>query len=170
MGKHAHVLVHGQYLKTGESEGNKSKKGIRGISDSDIVSCKWCKNHVIRRKVDRMLNHLLKCDKVPPTLKMKLDQGLDGPVRGSSSSVAILSSRVVNFSRKEIEDKQKMLTMFVVSSASPFALLENYWFRQFMKSLGLSNIIPCRNEVGGKILDKIYAETISKNESILNGE
>lgn len=167
-GNQPNVLVHGQYVLM--------KKGTK--SGDDVVMCKHCKKHQLKRKADRMEKHLIEeCQTIPEATKKAISSNYSNkhrrysaPEGACSSSVGQIASRTLFLSEKQIEELKRKQALFIITSGSSFNVVKNYWYHQIFESLGIANVVPDRQVISGPILNRLYMDAKAENKLILDGE
>lgn len=177
MGNPRNVIVHEQYVKVGSKPTKKSNGCHNTNPDDDIVRCKWCKKHQIKRKCDRMEKHLVsQCPHVPSRIKLSIQRHsnkltVSCPEGGSNTSPAAdLMRRLVKLKPAEIEEAKRIMAMFVYTSASAFRLLENKWLRQLFQLLSIPIVIPTRQQIAGPLLNEMYHKAEEENNIHFEGK
>jgi hypothetical protein len=63
----------------------------------------------------------------------------------------------------------ELLLNFVISNYLPFNIVENMYFKRFIKSVFKSYKLPCRKTLSNTTLDKAYTSTITKFKKDIAG-
>lgn len=128
-----------------------------------------------------MQEHLvLKCSNVNATVRKRILDNSNKNIRSSAaaicssetpmSSTNSINSSTIKLNKKQIDDSRMNMAMMIFTSGSPFAIVENHWFKKLFNDLGLSKIVPDRHSIGVELLDLAYNLTMSKNDNLLSGK
>ena len=63
-----------------------------------------------------------------------------------------------------LKDKHALLNsfllQFIITGFLPFVVVENEWFKRFVKTLGTSYNLPCRKTISGGVLNDQYSRVM----------
>lgn len=135
--------------------------------------CKYC-NIEIDGRIEQLWSHSSTCLKIPAQIcsEILLMQALKRATRPitskteSNEPIKIKTDSIRNYfdvtKMKDADQKkaEKLLARAIVDAGVPFSMVENTFFKLFLKEIRPAFKIPSRKTISGRILQSEYAEAI----------
>ena len=131
--------------------------------------CNKCKSEVSPQP-HRMKIHYKKCNKpkkqvVPqPSVDLRVPATVSEEKNNKASNIKQQSmnnyvQRITNSNKAKLDN---LLAKFLFSSDTAFVIVENPWFKAFLKEMNPSYQLPSHDTIGGRILNEVYSEILTE--------
>ena len=118
-----------------------------------------------------MQKHLDNCTEYEKTKRPRDEADVnEGNAAKKQTTNQYWDNFTVKTSRDEVRDLGLQLTRAIISSNSPFSLVEDAEFKKYHNQMRPGMPLPSRHTVGGEYLDVIYQQEVGKAKSSLSGQ